>query len=107
MQNYIMEKVFYFHCIIKSDLNFFLRSERSNWRYTGNFRKYPSLLSYIRYKIKKNYGTSNIKEGLELYSKDAIYKKEFYDPYVPDEYLPYPSLIKKEMKKKNVYRLEL
>lgn len=105
LNNIILNRVFYFHCIIKSDLDFFLRSERSNWRKTNNFKKYPTLVSYIKDIIQEKYQTSNVKKALETFSVRVIYNKKFYKKYDPEKYLPYPSLIKERMKEKDVYRI--
>ena len=42
--------VYIAHYEFKSDMDFFLRSERTNWRETGNFCDFPTLDSYVRRK---------------------------------------------------------
>lgn len=105
LKNIIIKPVYIFHCIIKSKRDFFLRSERANWRKTNDFSKYPTLLSYVKFIIQKKYNTYNIEEALELFSKNVLYKKGYYEKYDSDKYLPYPQLIKEEMKKENIFRL--
>lgn len=105
MKNIILDDIFYMHASIKSDLNLFMREERTNWRQQGNFRKYPTLLSYIKQVIKKKYKTMDMKEALKKFLENKIYSKNNYIKYDPDKYLPYPEIIKEEMKKKEVYRI--
>ncbi len=105
MKNVIIKKFFWMHCNIKSDLNYFLRSERSNWREQGNFKKFPTLKSYIMSLIEEKYNTSDFKESCEKFVKEMIYKKEYYIKYDPKKYLPYPKLIREEMQKENQFRI--
>ena len=105
MNNIIVKPIFFMHCMIKSKVNLFLRSERTNWREFGKFRKYPTLFSYIKNRMEEKYHTTNIKNAIEIFLKEEIYKREYYIEYDPKKYLPYPSLIAKEMEKENVFRI--
>jgi glycosyltransferase involved in cell wall biosynthesis len=105
MKKFVINKIHFMHCTIKSDLSHFLRSERSNWREYGNFKKYPNLLSYIKDIMKEKYNTTSIKEAYKIFLKNEIYNKNHYIEYDPDKYLPYPSLITEEMKKENVFKI--
>lgn len=93
------------HCMVKSKLNSFLRSERTNWRYKGDYKKYPTLISYIKDVIIEKYNTNSVKEAIKRYSKEFMFNKDIYIKYNPEKYLPYPTLIKEEMKKKDVFRI--
>lgn len=42
-----MSSVYVAHYEFKSDLDFFLRSERTNWREQGDFQHYPNLEAYV------------------------------------------------------------
>lgn len=101
-----LKTVFWMHSNIKSGLNYFLRSERTNWRKIGNYKKYPTLISYIKDIIKEKYHTNNFQEAKRKYLKTIIYNPEYYIGYDEDKFLPYPSLIKEEMEKKNVFKLD-
>lgn len=106
LKKIVLEKVYYWHCTIKSNLNLFLRSERSNWREFGNYKRYPTLLSYIKDTIKTKYRTENIKEALNIFLKNITYSKSNYIKYDPKKYLPYPSIILKEMENEKVFRID-
>ncbi len=106
MNNITYKTVFWMHCDIKTGLNYFLRSERTNWRALGNYKKYPTLLSYIKSIIKEKYNTNNIKKALQIYLKNIHFDKNDYIKYDPKKYLLYPSLIQEEMKKKDVFRMK-
>lgn len=106
MKNIEIKTIHLMHCTIKSNLNYFLRSERSNWREVGNYKKYPTLISYIKAIIKEKYNTTSIKEAFEIFLKNEIYKKEFYIKYDPEKYLPYPRLISEEMKRNDLFKID-
>ena len=101
----ILNEVYLMHCVIKPDFSYFLRSERSNWRETGNYIKYPTLISYIKDIIKEKYNTANFKKAMKIFLKNEVYNKEYYIKYDPNKYLPYPTLILEEMKKDNVFKI--
>lgn len=100
MKNTVLRKVYFMHCTIKSNFNLFFRSERTNWRELGNFRKYPTLLSYIKDVIVKKYNTANLKVAIQKFSELKINDSNQYIEYNPDSYLPYPKLVKIEMEKR-------
>lgn len=106
LKNIIINNIFVMHCAIKLGFDYFLRSERSNWRRTGNFKKYPTLVSYIKEIIKEKYKTNNFNEALKIFLHTEIYDKNHYVEYDPQKYLPYPLLIQEEMKKKNVFKMD-
>jgi len=93
-----LEKPYWFHCEIKSDMDYFYRSERTNWRELGDFKKYPTLGSYIRSILKSKYGTDDIEEACELYMQKDFYP--YLEKYDPERYYPYPKLIKDEMRRR-------
>lgn len=92
-----LEKPYWFHCEIKSDMDYFYRSERTNWRESGDFKKYPTLDSYVRSIIKGKYGTDDIEEACELYMQKDFYP--YLKIYEPEKHYPYPKLIEDEMRK--------
>lgn len=93
-----LEKPYWFHCEFKSDMDYFYRSERTNWREFRNFNKYPTLDSYIKDVIRDKYGTDDIKEACGIYmQKDFC---PYLEKYYPERYYPYPKLIKDEMRKR-------
>ncbi len=106
MNKIFINTVFFMHCIIKSELNLFLRAERTNWRANGDFKQFPTLISYLKETMKKKYKTESLKKALKLFLKNEIYNINNYRKYDPKQYLDYPELIKKEMKKENIFKLE-
>jgi hypothetical protein len=69
--------VYIAHYELKSDIDFFLRSERTNWREQGDFSVYNNLYSYIADKyslstqdeldfLAENYVRREIYPALEL-----------------------------------------
>jgi len=101
LRKIVYKRIHLMHCDIKSPLNFFLRSERTNWREVGNYKKYPTLLSYMKAIIYEKYSTKNFREALEIFAKKEILNEKNYIEYDPEKYQPYPKLIKDEIKKEN------
>ena len=86
-----LQDPYWFHFTLKTKLNQFFRSERSNWRELGDFKKYPTLDSYVDDVIRTKYNTSNIEQACEVF-----YKKEIYPhiiKYDKDKYYDYPQII--------------
>lgn len=106
MKKIFIKTIHIMHCSVKSGINHFLRSERTNWRELGDFKKYPNLLSYIKDIIEEKYNTSNLKEAIDIFLKKEIYKEDKYIRYDPEKFMSYPSLIKEEMKKKEVFKID-
>ena len=92
-----LEKIFYMHCTIKSNLYLFLRSERVYWRTICDYKKYPTLESYIMDIIEEKYGTCDFNEACDIFMK-TIEDNDIYMLYNPSEYLPYPKSIREYMK---------
>lgn len=87
-----LKKPYWFHCEFKSDMAFFYRSERTNWREIGDYKKYPTLDSYIKKIIKEKYNTENVEEACNKYMKmDFLPKLKKYNS---DEQYQYPELLK-------------
>ncbi|MFX0132105.1 MAG: glycosyltransferase family 2 protein [Candidatus Hodarchaeota archaeon] len=97
MKEIVLRRVYYMHCDIKSSFNSFMRSERPNWRNLENFKKYPTLKSYILDIIKEKYGTSDLRTACKIYTKNEIENEDNYIPYNPNKYLPYPELVEELM----------
>jgi len=91
------------HCNLKSDMNYFLRSERTNWRQLGNFKRFATLQSYIESVMEQTYGTNDINEAARLYMERRVLPN--LEPYDPGKYYPYPSLVLEQMQKNPIYRI--
>ena len=109
-QDYLRKKMIcldyplWMHCNIKSEENYFYRSERTNWREQGDFVKYPTLETYIREIIRDKWGTDNIAEAAGIYFRSSILPfLQFYDP---KKYWPYPSIIEEQMKTNPIYKIQ-
>ncbi len=94
--SYIKEP-YWFHCnFFKSPKDILFRSERTNWRELGDFRKYPTLKSYVADVIKEKHGTSDIDKAAEKYFTEIMEPKRMQ--YSEADAYPYPALIKQAMK---------
>ena len=84
---------YWLHCEFKShDVDFLLRSERTNWREMGDFVKFPSLKSYVESKISQLYGTTDISEAAQIYLEKYVFP--YLMDYDADIFLPYPTSLK-------------
>lgn len=91
------------HCNIKSERSYFLRSERTNWREQGDFKRYPSLESYLKEAIVRKYDTEDIDEATSKYLAENVYP--FLQDYDPTRYYAYPTLVKEQMERHCIYRI--
>jgi glycosyltransferase involved in cell wall biosynthesis len=92
------------HVNLKPDRHHFLRSERTNWRELGDFEHFPTLESYVRSVIAEKYGTDDLDEAARRYmSEQVLPHLERYDP---DQHAPYPSLVRAQMARNPIYRIE-
>lgn len=94
---------FFMHCSLKSDMNYLFRSERTNWRETGDFQRYPDLESYLRWAVKEYYGTTDLEEAARIYMSTRFLPHIV--PYDPDRYYPYPRIVREVMKAYPIYRV--
>ena len=92
----IWKKPLWMHCNFKTDMNFFLRSERTNWREKGDFNKFPTLESYIKCIIKDKYDTNSMDIAAKKYMDSVILPK--LGKYDEKKFAPYPKLIREKMK---------
>ena len=91
------------HCNIKSEMNYFFRSERTNWRELGDFDRYPTLEKYIESVVLEKYGTTDLITAATLYMSKSILP--YLQHYNPKKYYPYPSIVEEQMEKNPVYRV--
>lgn len=90
-------------CSLKSTRNYLFRSERTNWRELGEFERYPTLESYLQEVIQHKYGTEDIDEAAQQYFQQNICP--LLQRYDPEEYYPYPELVKRQMSLNSIYRI--
>ena len=89
----LIKQIYWLHCEFKShDVDFLLRSERTNWREMGDFVKFPSLKSYVESKISQLYGTTDISEAAQIYLEKYVFP--YLMDYDADIFLPYPTSLK-------------
>lgn len=81
----------------QSKMTLLFRSERTNWRELGNYKKFPTLKSYIESVVLEKYGVSDFSEAANLHYEKFVEPK--FSPYDPDTYYPYPDRILYEMEK--------
>jgi len=91
------------HCNIKSNLTYFLRSERTNWREHGDFNRYPTLMSYITDRVEIKYGTKDIDEAADKYMQSNVYP--FLKKYNQTQYFHYPELVEHQIATNPIYWL--
>jgi glycosyltransferase involved in cell wall biosynthesis len=90
-----IEQPYWFHITLKTKKDLFYRSERTNWRELGDYKKYPYLEDYVnKYALKEKYKTDE-ETAIEKYMHDDVYS--FLKEYDEDKNYPYPERIKKEM----------
>lgn len=82
-----IEEPLWFHCTFKSKKSIFYRSERTNWREHGNFKRYPSLESYIEYTVSTRYKGKTIEQAIDIYFNKVFipclrkYNEKLHFPY--------------------------
>ena len=91
------------HCNIKSDMNHFFRSERTEWRQLGDFKRYPTLRSYIENIVEKKYDTIDLNEAAARYLQRHVLP--FLEEYNEEKYGPYPTIARDLMQTNPVYRI--
>jgi len=97
------DKPLWMHCDLKSDMSCFFRSERTNWREFGDFKRYPTLRSYIESIVQEKYGTSDFTKAAGLYmQRHVLPNLKLYDP---QKCFPYPALVLEQMKKNPIYKI--
>lgn len=92
---YDWPKPAWMHCDIKSELNYFHRSERTNWRELGDFETYPTVEDYIRKKVMPANGFATFEEAARQNLLNDVYT--YIDPYDPQKSWEYPELVKAMM----------
>jgi hypothetical protein len=100
----VWDQPLWMHCDIKSDMNHFFRSERTNWRQLGDFERFPSLRSYIQSVIGEKYGTKDIEEAARIHL-EREFLVPYLQPYDPEKFYPYPALVREQMEKNPIYEL--
>jgi len=91
------------HCNIKSSRSYLFRSERTNWRELGDYKRYPTLEVYVREVIQQKYGTDDVDEAAEMYFRNHVFP--YLQPYDPQKYCPYPRLVREQMERNCIYKV--
>lgn len=94
----------YFHCSIKSEKNMFYRSERSNWREVGQFKRWPTLQSWVEYAIQVRYKVNSLEEAIWLYMHKVFFP--CIQRYDPRKWGEYPQILVDQMLINPFYRIE-
>jgi glycosyltransferase involved in cell wall biosynthesis len=97
-------KPIWMHCSIKSDLNLLYRSERTNWRALGDYKRYPTLQSYLCEQLLQERATNDIPTAAKDYVEAQLLP--YLKPYEPSAAYPYPSLATRAMEECPVYRIK-
>lgn len=90
----------FFHLTMKSDLDTFKRSERTNWRERGEFKLYPTLDDYINnYVLPEKYKTT-LEIAINQYiTSDLLPYLQTYDE---KRYYKYPKRLKRLIDAKKI-----
>jgi glycosyltransferase involved in cell wall biosynthesis len=92
------------HCTIKSDMNFFRRSERTHWREVGDYGRYPTLDSYLGEILPSKYGTQSMELAAERYMREQVLPH--LEPYARRGVYAYPSLISEQLERNPIFSIE-
>lgn len=87
---------FWFHCQFKAPMDYFFRGERTNWRELGDFKKFPTLKSYMKYKALRRFGTSDLNKACAIYMEREFFPRLL--KYDPEKYVAYSTHIIKNFK---------
>jgi len=94
-----VETPYWFHCQIKSsNIDLLLRSERTNWRGIGDFRKFPTVNSYVQSIIEEKYGTADVEEAAKRFIQACWIPQ--ITRYSESAHYPYPRLIREAIEKR-------
>jgi len=89
------------HCTIKSDLNLFRRSERTNWRQLGDYTRFPTLDDYIHSILPEKYATSDLAQAASQYmERQVLPHLERYDVRGTH---PYPALVLQQLQRNPIF----
>jgi glycosyltransferase involved in cell wall biosynthesis len=91
------------HCTIKSDLNLFRRSERTNWRQLGDFARFPTLDQYIHSILSDRYGTSDLAEAGQAYLRRHVLPH--LERYEERGRYPYPRLVAEQIQRNPIFEI--
>jgi glycosyltransferase involved in cell wall biosynthesis len=92
-----LQNPYWMHCELKTtDLDFLLRSERTNWRERGDFETFPTLQSYLESVIQQKYDTNDLELAAQRYLERDMFP--YLVKYEPERYYPYPELVLEQIK---------
>jgi len=80
----------------QSKMTLLFRSERTKWRQSGDFKRFPTLKSWVEFAVAERYGTTDLEEAARLHYEERVVPKFF--PYDPETYFPYPDRVLEAMK---------
>ncbi len=103
MQAVTWPQPIWMHCTIKSDLNLFRRSERTNWRQLGDYRRFPTLDEYIHSILQQKYATSDLEEAARLYMQRQVLPH--LERYEQRGTHPYPKLVAEQLQRNPIFEI--
>lgn len=90
LRRVVIPSVYWLHCEFKNNhMEFFKRSERTNWREQGDFVRFPTLESYLDFIVRNKYSTDSWQDAAERYMKREVFP--YLMEYDPGKFLPYPA----------------
>ena len=99
-----LEEPYWFHCTFKDPVVLLYRSERTNWRERGDFKRFPTLDTHVRTVIQEKYGTNDLKTAAEAFFAEHV--APLITRYDPEKYYPFPTLLleAQEQQQSSLYR---
>jgi glycosyltransferase involved in cell wall biosynthesis len=90
-----IKDIYVFHlATVKSSKYILYRRYWTDWREVNDYRRFPTLTDYVKYRLELDYGTSDLSEG-EKIVVNGFCKKLI--PYDKQKYGDYPELLKDEL----------
>lgn len=87
--------VFIFHlATVKNSRHLLYHWYWRDWRRLGDYTRFPTIVEYTKYRLKLDYGISDLSEGEKIIVKELCKK---IIPYDKQKYGEYPELLKEEL----------
>jgi glycosyltransferase involved in cell wall biosynthesis len=90
-----IKEIYIFHlAMVKSSRYILYRRYWTDWREVNDYNSFPTLIDYIKYRLKLDYGISDLSEGEKIVVKELCKK---LIPYDKQKYGDYPDVLKDEL----------
>jgi glycosyltransferase involved in cell wall biosynthesis len=90
-----IKEIYVFHLgTVKSAKRILYRKYWTDWRECGDYNRFPTLIDYIKFRLKTDYNIDDLSEGEKIVVKEVC-KNAI--PYDVQKYGDYPDVLKKEL----------